>query len=112
MAPNRPFGRRRLQSDPAVLDTAAFARGLVAADSEARRTARTRRLATVAAVALTGLVVAPTLWATAGDGWRSAQTAPVDFAAMSPEDLARLEPAAGGQPARGPFQRLVEAFGG
>lgn len=91
MSTQPPFGRRRLQCDPVVRQVADYACGQARQRSEQARARCLRRAGVVSVVALAALFLIPTV----GAGLRDVTETQARYDAMSPEDLARLEPAAG-----------------
>jgi hypothetical protein len=109
------FGKRRLPSDPQVAELAAFARTATGERAADRRAARTRRLLVVGGVLAAAVLVAPLVAPLVVPTPQPTMMAEADFSTMSPEELANLEPAAGGGSGGGlsrlnPFHAISEAL--
>lgn len=105
------FGKRRLPSDPQVAELAAIARTATGERAAARRASRSRRLMVAGGALAAAVLVAPLVVPTQ----QPTTMAEVDFSTMSPEELANLQPAAGGGTGGGlsslnPFKAISEAL--
>ncbi|WP_299440935.1 hypothetical protein [uncultured Rhodospira sp.] len=92
----------------AYAETERFARSLYADDARAARRLRNRLLMGGAVGLVVVALGVPQLGAVLGSMDAGSSRVAADLNALSPEDLAALEPAAGESP--GPLQRLLDAL--